>query len=221
MVNADSFTGSLTAELERYNRNPGATVPSPLCTVSAPEYFQKVPLIHLLKKLLYGFYLSTERASRPLSWIKVCLPPPVCELPAVGGVCCTVGGSRSEHQCERWYVCLCVCVTGQSPSGKMMNGISSSVVMLFCLSDTASQQLLVLLKASYRTGWPRHIHTHVCTLTRGAQTRAPGLSPCGRVRPLCSFPSHPRCCYPELVATDQSLIVASAAMELFSADPLT
>lgn len=56
------------------------------------------------------------------------------------------------------------------PSGKMINGINSSVLMLFCLSDTVTQQLLVSLRASYQADCPHiftrvHILTHACTHT--------------------------------------------------------
>lgn len=64
------------------------------------------------------------------------------------------------------------------PSGNMMNGISSSVLMLFCLSDTVSQQLLVLLKASYQPDCPLHlthvwVHTHTLTHTLQGGSRLP------------------------------------------------
>ena len=47
----------------------------------------------------------------------------------------------------------------------MINGINSSVLKLFCLSDTVSEQLLVLLKASYQAHSPSHIHTCLHTNT--------------------------------------------------------
>lgn len=127
----------------------------------------------------YCLYLPTEQASCPLSWIKVCNS---CELPPHWGrsvfLCGRFTertpvrardkrrGTDRERQSER-------CVSGQTwemslvgsvLQEKMINGTNSSVVMLFCLSDTVSEQLLVLLKASYQADWP-HVFIHVCTQT--------------------------------------------------------